>query len=90
MINKRKKYLNEKPTQIFNPLNKPFKFQYDVNENSQPEQFEIGAGEVATFPFYLARHAREQLAEAIINKNGDRPNHEDAHNQAIKEVSLDD
>lgn len=74
------------PTVLYNPLTEDFTVQMADEENN-PHQYTIHAGEVETFPAYIANHIRKHLASKIyLDRYGARVTQDFVMPDILKEL----
>jgi hypothetical protein len=62
---------NLTPTHLYNPTKEDFTTTF-ADENNNPVEYTLHAGEIETFPKYLADHIAKKLAKKIVNGRGVR------------------
>lgn len=67
---------NNKPKSIYNPDKEDFTASY-ANEDNTPAEYTLHAGEIETYPTYLADHIAKHLAHKLVTTRGIKTNYED-------------
>ena len=74
---------------LFNPLDKDFSVNYDVDGTRNPKKFTIHANDDEEFDPIIAKHVKKHLANAVLNSRG-RPkkNPVDDLKEIYKEIEM--
>lgn len=79
---------DETPKSLYNPLTEDFTVTYR-DDNNTPIPYTIHAGEIETFPKYLADHIEKHLAQKLVFDRGMKPNYEDAFKKAVLDIQVE-
>ena len=74
---------------LYNPLNKDFSVNYDIDGTGNPKVFTIHARDDEEFDPVVAKHVKKHLANAVLHSRGrPNPNPEDALKEINKEIEI--
>lgn len=74
---------------LFNPLNENFKIKYDINGDSNPEEFCINGMSLEAFDEPLYSHIRKHLITFVANKREVNPSMPLILEGIIKEIEAE-
>lgn len=79
---------NSEPKHLYNPSKEDFSVNYAF-EKENPKTYTIHAGEIASFPSYLADHIAKHLSRYILGQRKIKTNYEDDLKEILKEILVE-
>lgn len=74
---------------VHNITKDDFTVTYDTNQDGNPVEYTVEAGEIREFPIAIADHVKKHLAHKITNIRGIKINrYEEEYAAAMKEISV--